>query len=103
MGEAFAASNIQRRKKTYFIVAGPYNDNGTFQLYRWSGDPSEPPESLNIDFQDLHPEALMIMPDIASRIHILSDDGSKKIAGKHCKGLIRAQDKSFRSLWIEPK
>lgn len=102
-GRGIRSIEYSTSQKTYFIVAGPYNDNGTFQLYRWSGDPSEPPESLNIDFQDLHPEALMIMPDIASRIHILSDDGSKKIAGKHCKGLIRAQDKSFRSLWIEPK
>jgi hypothetical protein len=45
----------------------------------------------------------MIMPDVASKIQILSDDGSKKVAGKHCKGLPHAQYKSFRSLWIEPK
>lgn len=102
-GRGIRSIDYSASRKAYFIVAGPYDDNGAFQLYQWSGDPSEPPESLNLDFQDLHPEALMIMPDVASKIQILSDDGSKKVAGKHCKGLPHAQYKSFRSLWIEPK
>lgn len=102
-GRGIRSIDYSVSRKAYFIVAGPYDDDGTFQLYQWSGNPIEPPESLNIDFHDLHPEALMIMPGVTSKIHILSDDGSKKIAGKHCKGLTRVQDKSFRSLWIEAR
>ena len=102
-GRGIRSIDYSASRKAYFIVAGPYDDNGTFQLYQWSGNPSDPPESLNIDFHDLHPEALMIMPGATSKIHILSDDGSKKIAGKHCKGLTSGQDKSFRSFWIDAR
>ncbi len=88
-------------KKAYIIIAGPHNDNGTFQLYQWSGNPSDSPKLSKVDFQDLHPEAVIIYPEEKSKIQILSDDGSKQINGKNCKDLTSAQDKSFRSMWVE--
>lgn len=88
-------------KGAYFIIAGPYDDNGSFKLYQWSGNPSEAPESIKTDFRGLHPEALVVYPEKKETIQILSDDGSKSINGQNCKGLAKAQDKSFRSTWVD--
>ncbi|PSJ16424.1 DUF3616 domain-containing protein [Nitrosomonas supralitoralis] len=87
--------------QAYFIIAGPYDDDGNFQLYQWSGNPSETPESIKIDFKDLHPEALIVYPMKKTRVKILSDDGSKSINGQNCKTLANTQDKTFRSTWLE--
>jgi hypothetical protein len=87
--------------RAYFIIAGPYDDNGSFQLYRWSGNPSEAPVLIKIDFNGLHPEALVVYPKKKIRARILSDDGSKFINGQNCKVLVNAQDKAFRSTWLE--
>ncbi|WP_297326160.1 DUF3616 domain-containing protein [Nitrosomonas sp.] len=85
----------------YFIIAGPYDDNGSFQLYQWSGNPSEAPVLIKIDFNGLHPEALVVYSKKKTRAKILSDDGSKSINGQNCKVLVNAQDKAFRSTWLE--
>lgn len=85
----------------YFIIAGPYDDNGSFQLYQWSGNPSEAPVLIKIDFNGLHPEALVVYSKKKTRAKILSDDGSKSINGQNCKVLVNAQDKVFRSTWLE--
>jgi hypothetical protein len=85
---------------TYFIIAGPYDDNGNFQLYQWSGNTSEAPQLISVNFQGLRPEALVIYPHERRRIQIISDDGAELINGQNCKGLAKAQDKSFRSLWV---
>jgi hypothetical protein len=88
-------------KAAYFIIAGPYEDKGSFQLYQWSGDPTETPALIKgVDFQDLHPEALVVYPPEKTRIQILSDDGSEQVNGKDCKDLTEPQDKGFRSIWI---
>lgn len=89
--------------KAYFIIAGPYDDNGSFQLYQWSGNPSEAPELIKHDFRGLHPEALVVYPKKKTKIQILSDDGSELINGQSCKDLAKTQDKSFRSTWIDIK
>jgi hypothetical protein len=89
--------------KTYFIIAGPYDDTGGFHLYQWSGNPSEEPALMEADFQGLHPEAVVVYPNDTKRIQILSDDGSEQISGKDCKDLEKPQDKSFRSIWINLK
>ena len=88
-------------KGAYFIIAGPYDDNGHFQLYQWSGNPSEAPELIKMDFHKLHPEALVVYPQQKAKIQIISDDGSALINNQNCKGLAKAQDKSFRSIWID--
>lgn len=85
----------------YFIMAGPYDDDGRFQLYQWSGDPSAAPELVRMDFHKLHPEALVVYPQQKAKIQIISDDGSESINNQHCKDLAKAQDKSFRSIWVD--
>jgi hypothetical protein len=90
-------------KKSYFIIAGPYDDTGRFQLYQWSGKPSDDtPEPIKgVDFQGLHPEALIVYPEEKTRIQILSDDGSEQVNGKDCKDpAIPPHDKEFRSIWV---
>ncbi len=88
-------------KGAYFIIAGPYDDNGDFQFYQWSGNSSESPGLINkIDFQGMHPEALVVYPKEKNRIQILSDDGSKSIKGQNCKDLAQSQKKVFRSIWV---
>ena len=87
-------------KKTYFIIAGPYDNNDGFQLYQWSGKPSEAPGLINgIDFQGLHPETLVVYPEEMTGLQILSDDGAEKTNGKKCKKL-DTKDQRFRSLWV---
>jgi hypothetical protein len=84
---------------TYLILAGPYNDEGSFSLYTWSGAPSvEPTIVPNINFQDLHPEALIVYPG-EKTVEILSDDGDKPIDGKKCKN-VPPEKRSFRSIWV---
>jgi hypothetical protein len=88
-------------KKSYFIIAGPYDDTGGFQLYQWSGNSSEAPTLIKkVDFQGLHPEALIVYPTEKSRIQVLSDDGSEPINGIACKDLTKHQDQGFRSIWV---
>lgn len=90
-------------KGAYFIIAGSYDDNDSFQLYQWSGNFNEVPQFIKTNFQKLHPEALIIYPKKGSTIQILSDDGSESINSLNCKDLAKTQDKSFRSTWIEIK
>lgn len=89
--------------QAYFIVAGPYDDDGSFQLYQWSGDSTETPVLIKTDFKDLHPEALIVYPMKKTRMKILSDDGSKSINGENCKALAKIQNKTFRSTWLDVK
>lgn len=90
-------------KGAYFIIAGPYDDNGRFQLFQWSGNPSAAPELVKMDFHKLHPEGLVVYPQQKAKIQIISDDGSALINNQNCKGLTNAQDKSFRSFLMDPR
>ncbi len=94
---------VEARGK-YLIVAGPHGDEGDFQLYQWSGPPSEEAEPIKgVNFRSLHPEALIIYPEEQTRIQVLSDDGSEKINGKDCKdGEVEPEHKYFRSVWVTP-
>lgn len=88
-------------QKAYFIIAGPYDDEGSFQFYQWSGNSSEAPKLIETSFQGLHPEALIVYPKKKTKIQILSDDGSELIKSQNCKDLANTQDKSFRSMWVD--
>ena len=90
-------------QRHYLIVAGPSGDPGAFRLYRWSGVPTAAPEVVpGIDFAGLHPEALVVYPDEATRVQILSDDGDEPVGHDACKDdTVTAADKGFRSRWID--
>ncbi|MBU6400628.1 MAG: DUF3616 domain-containing protein [Verrucomicrobia bacterium] len=85
----------------YLISAGPYNGVGHFRIYEWDGGKSAPRHLQGIHFGDLHPEAVLIYPDLGFRkVQLLSDDGTRLIGGCVCKQLPEAQ-KRFRSVWVE--
>ncbi len=82
----------------YIIIAGAFDHQNRFQLYRWSGIPTQPAQLLNtIDVGDLKPESVIAYAD--GTIQLLSDDGMSKVAGKPCKRVDIAK-RSFRSLYV---
>jgi len=86
----------------YFIIAGPYGDEGDFKLYRWNGSSTDAPAAIdNIHFTGVHPEAVVLYPEEMSQIQILSDDGGRTLQGSDCKDLPLMQQR-FRSLWVSP-
>ncbi len=84
----------------YLIVAGPDGVTGPFQLYRWAGSQSEAPiEVPGVSFAGLQPEALIVHPDNANTIELLSDDGTRDIRGVACKDL-PVDQQVFRTLRV---
>ena len=87
-------------RNEYLIVAGPDGVTGPFHLYRWTGSKSEAPiEVTGVSFTGLQPEALIVYPDNANTIEILSDDGARDIHGVPCKNL-PVDQRVFRSLRV---
>ena len=86
-------------RREYLILAGPAGDGGVFGLYRWSGNPGEPPQPVaGVDFTGLQPEALT--QDAKGSAWIFSDDGSRLLDdGKACKDSVAARQ-SFRGLSV---
>ncbi len=88
----------------YLIIGGPYNsDSGeNFRLFRWSGDPARTPAPVEgIDLKGFNIEAVVIYPDKADRVQLLSDDGGRKRGKKECKKLPdKSREKYLRSIWV---
>jgi hypothetical protein len=89
--------------QSYFIVAGPIDNDGVFELYRWSG--REEDQAIAVDgsaaalaaIPDFHPEAMFI-DSSGKNLHLISDDGDRKMAGGvPCKKL-SSSERSFRSV-----
>lgn len=84
----------------YYIVAGPIDDVGSFEIYRWSGNANAPPIVVPVpELAGLHPESLVATA--AGKLQIFSDDGRREIAGMACKDLPK-KERSFRSVTIAP-
>jgi len=84
----------------YLIVAGPDGVIGPFHLYRWTGSKGDTPvEVPGVSFAGLQPEALIVYPDNANTIEILSDDGTRDIHGVACKDL-PVDQRVFRSVRV---
>jgi len=93
--------SIELVGSSYLIVAGPPGDQGSFALYRWSGQVGDAPTPVHgVDLQDLRPEALFAIPQ-TDRVQLLSDDGGVKMSGVACKNL-PASRQTFRSLTFKP-
>lgn len=100
-GSGIRSIEYSDAKKTYYIVAGPFGDGGEFLLYQWSGKPGDRPEAVSgVDFQGIHPEALIVDQATKGKIQILSDDGSEKVNGGTCKDLKNPDEQGFRSVWV---
>jgi len=93
--------SFERVGTSYLIIAGPIDGKGSFDLYRWSGQPKEDPGIVpNVDLSGLNPEALFAIPD-TDEVQILSDDGTVDVDGTECKDAQR-QSQRFRSLSVKP-
>jgi len=93
--------SIERIGKGYLIVAGPTGDQGSFALFRWSGQRDETPTPVaGIDLTNLRPEALFTIPG-SNRVQLLSDDGGIVVGGLECKKLPAANQR-FRSFSVAP-
>ena len=106
--------------KAFFIIAGPYNEEPGFVLYRWSGESDKPPvlvRKLKPDRSGIKPEALICFKN-SGKFLLLSDDGSLAIKVSYpgeceegelnedgtCpnKYLTDQNKKSFRGIWLTP-
>lgn len=104
--------------KAYFIIAGSFDDNPGFALYRWSGEKEKPPLLVRqLDVSNLSPEAIVPFEN-SDKLFVLSDDGSLRIKingpwecakGEYLedgtcqnKYLIDPEKKTFRGIWIIP-
>lgn len=91
--------DIERVGQGYLIVAGPTGDDGSFALYRWSGQAQQAPVQLPLDLGSLRPEALFAWPD--GQLTLLSDDGGVNIGKQACKDADPSH-RGFRSLDFKP-
>ncbi len=88
-------------EKAFLIVSGPFNDDGAFELWRWSGDPADKPTKLPAGRIDGYtPEAVAFFGDRARDLWVLSDDGSRNVNGEDCKAAPKKQ-RHFRAGWIK--
>jgi hypothetical protein len=94
--------SLERVGATYYVVAGPVGDSGTFALYRWSGSAGDAPVPVPVaeDLGTLRPEALFAVPGTTS-IELLSDDGGIRVDGRECKDL-KGSKQMFRGLTLHP-
>ncbi len=91
--------SIDRVGSGYLIAAGPTGDDGSFAVYRWSGNAADAPVLLKLELGTLRPEALFAWPDHV--VTLLSDDGGVKVGKKACKDA-DPRKRSFRALDIRP-
>jgi hypothetical protein len=93
--------SIELVGSSYLIAAGPPADQGSFALFRWSGQPGAAATPVaGVERSDLRPEALFAIPQTAT-VQLLSDDGGVKIDGVECKKRPLGQQ-TFRSLILTP-
>lgn len=91
--------SLERIGSEYMIVGGTDRDGGEFRLYRWSGDGREVPKLIEgVHFDSFHPEVLFAGSD--STVHVLSDDGDRKIDGVECKNLSDRGKMKFRGMTL---
>jgi hypothetical protein len=85
----------------YMIIAGPFDGKGHFHLYEWDGRSTEPRKIPETHFRDMNPEALVVYPGSSpNEFQLLSDDGTRKLAGQDCKNVKDPAQKWFRSVWV---
>ncbi|MCK1481411.1 DUF3616 domain-containing protein [Bradyrhizobium sp. 193] len=97
-GKGIRSIEFNQERNLYFIVAGPYGDVGSFALYTWSGQPEKDPGIVKgVDLGTLSVEAIYFAPGDNMQLHIISDDGGRKINGKDCKK-VDPKAQSFRAM-----
>ena len=85
----------------YLIIGGSFEGGGKFHLYAWAGGTNAAHKIPEAKFKGANPEALLTYPGTPEgEFQILSDDGTRKIAGEDCKLVKDPARKWFRSFWL---
>lgn len=89
--------SIERVGTRYVIIAGDTGEGGkTSALFVWNGKDAAR-EISGVSFKGLNPEGVAFHgADGAGEYFVLSDDGSRSVAGVDCKDLKDPAQKSFR-------
>jgi len=86
----------------FLIIGGAYDGKGRFNLYEWNGGADQPRKIPDTHFKGLNPEAIVVYPGApANEFQLLSDDGTRKLAGEDCKTIQNPARKWFRSFWVK--
>jgi len=85
----------------YLIIGGSFAGGGKFHLYSWAGGTNAAQKIPEAKFKGANPEALLAYPGAPEgEFQILSDDGTRQIAGEDCKLIKDPARKWFRSFWL---
>ncbi len=91
--------------QSFIIIAGPFDGGDRFALYKWSGNPVDKPEKIDLTLPDnFRPESVLFYPHLNDRFQLLSDDGSIiRVNNQPCKEIKESthSEKYFRSIWIK--
>jgi hypothetical protein len=93
--------DIVRWRNRYVILAGAHDGRGNSRLFEWDGGDAQPREMPDMKFKDFNPEAIIVYPDLAKPLQLLSDDGTLIINGVGCKSLTKTDLKKFRAVWVD--
>ena len=94
--------DIVRWRDRYVILAGAHDGAENTRLFEWDGASAQPRELGDNRFPNFNPEAIIVYPDTAKPLHLLSDDGTLPITGVPCKTLKDPNQRSFRGMWLSP-
>lgn len=103
--QGLGVRSIEALNGAYWIVAGPFdNHDSPFELYYWSGNPTEDPEVVPGHpfggyVPPLHPEGVFAMEGV---LRVISDDGKVRLDNIDCEKLKKRSQQRFRSLEIAP-
>jgi hypothetical protein len=92
--------DIVRWRDRYVIIAGAHDGSENSKLYEWSGESAPAHELTSVTFKNFNPEALIVYPDNAKPLQLLSDDGTVQINGVGCKTLANTNLRKFRAVWV---
>jgi len=101
-GRGIRSIEYDAEQSVFWIVAGRFDGERDFALYRWKGA-GHAPRNMDVEFGKWNPEALTIWPNQGA-FQILSDDGERTLEevdeDQSCKDL-SLENRRFRSGWLE--
>jgi len=94
--------DIVRWQNRYVILAGAHDGASNSRMFEWEGGSAQPRELGENKFNNFNPEAVIVYPEAAKPLQLLSDDGTQLINGVPCKTLKNPDQRSFRGMWVAP-
>ena len=94
--------DIVRWHDRYILLAGAHDGSENSRLFEWDGASGQPRELGDNKFPNFNPEAVIVYPEAAKPLQLLSDDGTQLVGGVPCKTLKEPGLRSFRGMWLTP-